>query len=432
VVEQKCFYPYVTDWFCGNFSTPDYFESINQIGLILYFNIGIPNNDYREIIGSRLKKKLNPDHLYRVQMKFERCGYYKYTVNRIGVLFSKDSISNNNFVINNNPQIEVDTNFYYDGVNIIDTFFSPMEPDNEFIYVGNFYSDARTKIEASTGVENVEGYYLVDYVNVFEVDTTYKKKSINDTAICIGSSIKLSNSLSRNWRNYSWYTNDGFVSNNLNITVSPTQTTKYYLYTTDTIHAPHIRLDSVTVVVLPYAANITDRNLSLCSGDTVKLNTEQFNGYAYKWQPSQYLNSDTLAQPYLQIPYYLENEKLVYIITVTNKANNCDENFNYTVNIEFCPDSLEPQIYIPNIFTPNGNGDNDVYKLSAQNIKNLNAEIYNRWGIRINSFTGTNGFWDGTTIAGEKAPEGIYYITINADGMDKKTHHYSGYVQLVR
>ena len=73
-----------------------------------------------------------------------------------------------------------------------------------------------------------------------------------------------------------------------------------------------------------------------------------------------------------------------------------------------------------------------MYKLSTQNIKNLNAEIYNCWGIRINSFSGTNGYWEGITIAGDKAPDGIYYITINADGMDKKIYHYSGYVQLVR
>jgi len=133
------------------------------------------------------------------------------------------------------------------------------------------------------------------------------------------------------------------------------------------------------------------------------------------------------------VPWYLENDTLIYNVTITNNQNqsctlNNDLAFKIVVN--FCPDSLEPQIYIPNVFTPNGDGENDVFKLSTQNIKNLNAEVYNRWGIRVNSFGGINGTWQGNTIAGDKAPNGIYYVVITAEGMDKKTYHYSGYVHV--
>ena len=119
------------------------------------------------------------------------------------------------------------------------------------------------------------------------------------------------------------------------------------------------------------------------------------------------------------------------IVTDTNgRTCTLKNNWAYIFNVSFCPDSLEPQIYIPNVFSPNGDGENDEFKLTTQNIKNLKAAIYNRWGTPINTINGIEGKWQGKTIAGDNAPTGIYYVIITAEGMDKKTYHYSGYVHL--
>jgi gliding motility-associated-like protein len=429
VVVPTCYFPYLTHWFRAVTTTPDYFYNENQVGIISYFNNGSIPSNYREIIGTKLKKKLNPDFKYRIELEFSFCAVSKFAINRMGILFTNDSISTSNYILGEVPQIEVDSNQFYESIHKIDTIFSPTESDIEFLYVGNFYPNEQMKIKTTSGSEPYS-YYLINYVNVIEVDTVYKKASINDTIICEGNSVQLNSREGRYWRNYSWYTDDGFVSNNLNVTVSPKQTTTYYLYTTDTIHAPHTRLDSVTLTVLPFNVTLTDKNITLCGGDTVILENVPQSGYNYKWQPAQYLSIDTIAQPYLQLPWYLESETINYTVTVTNNSNNCSDNFKYNVVVNFCPDSLEPQIYIPNVFSPNGDGENDEFKLTTQNIKNLKAAIYNRWGTLINTINGIEGKWQGKTIAGDNAPTGIYYVIITAEGMDKKTYHYSGYVHL--
>jgi gliding motility-associated-like protein len=451
-------------WFNPNALTPDFFCDCSMGGTSPHFNgttLGLyltqqsKWEDARDYAGTRLKKSLDTSKIYFVKALFSISPRSLYALNRIGILFTNDSIKQQdttNWLINRKPQIEADSNVFY--VNDIELsrywyelkkVFKPSENNLEYLYVGNFYPDDKTDTITKPKSPNVSyfyvhgGYYDFDYVDVIEVNPNYNLVA-NDTIICEGQNVTLSYATSYPGHTYSWYTSTGFVSNNLNTIVQPQQTTKYYLYTTDNYHAecdcnPPV-LDSVTVTLVNYdvaGVNATNFERNLCSGDTIQLGIVPQNGYNYKWQPSDYLSSDTVAQPYVLVPWYLENDTLIYNVTITNNQNqsctlNNDLAFKIVVN--FCPDSLEPQIYIPNVFTPNGDGENDVFKLSTQNIKNLNAEVYNRWGIRVNSFGGINGTWQGNTIAGDKAPNGIYYVVITAEGMDKKTYHYSGYVHV--
>jgi gliding motility-associated-like protein len=68
---------------------------------------------------------------------------------------------------------------------------------------------------------------------------------------------------------------------------------------------------------------------------------------------------------------------------------------------------------IPNVFTPNGDGNNDVFTIKNSGVKELNLTIYNRWGTRI--FDGSvvnNGGWDGKTNKGNMASDGTYYFVL--------------------
>ncbi|MFN3916513.1 MAG: gliding motility-associated C-terminal domain-containing protein [Flavobacteriales bacterium] len=75
----------------------------------------------------------------------------------------------------------------------------------------------------------------------------------------------------------------------------------------------------------------------------------------------------------------------------------------------------EPVIEIPNVFSPNGDGINDVFKVSTTNVIDIQAYIYDRWGNIVYYFWGVNGFWDGRTWpAGEVCSTGVYYYIIKA------------------
>lgn len=74
---------------------------------------------------------------------------------------------------------------------------------------------------------------------------------------------------------------------------------------------------------------------------------------------------------------------------------------------------------IPNIFTPDGDGVNDVFRINASGFSDITVSIYNRYGEVVYRYFGENGSWDGYTHAGVKVSPGVYYVYVevtNAGG----------------
>ncbi|MBV1952638.1 MAG: gliding motility-associated C-terminal domain-containing protein, partial [Cycloclasticus sp.] len=78
----------------------------------------------------------------------------------------------------------------------------------------------------------------------------------------------------------------------------------------------------------------------------------------------------------------------------------------------------ESAILIPNVFTPNGDGSNDVFTIDGINLESVEGEIFNRWGQKMFSWNNIKGHWDGRTLSGTKAPDGTYFYIIKAKGFD--------------
>lgn len=95
------------------------------------------------------------------------------------------------------------------------------------------------------------------------------------------------------------------------------------------------------------------------------------------------------------------------------------------VNNEYCTcDSMEKIINIsesylrvPNVFTPNGDGKNDEFRVAFRSIKEFHCWVYNRWGKLVYDWTDPEKGWDGT-INGKPAAEGAYFYVIRALGTD--------------
>ena len=73
---------------------------------------------------------------------------------------------------------------------------------------------------------------------------------------------------------------------------------------------------------------------------------------------------------------------------------------------------------IPNVITPNGDGKNDVFKLKTEKIQSISVVISNRSGKKIYHWESLDGEWDGRDYSGVNVPEGIYFYTIIAKGLD--------------
>ena len=77
----------------------------------------------------------------------------------------------------------------------------------------------------------------------------------------------------------------------------------------------------------------------------------------------------------------------------------------------------ESYLRVPNVFTPDGNGQNDEFRVSYRSIKSFHCEVYNRWGKKVFQWDDPAKGWDGT-INGRAAAEGAYYYVIRALGTD--------------
>lgn len=93
----------------------------------------------------------------------------------------------------------------------------------------------------------------------------------------------------------------------------------------------------------------------------------------------------------------------------------------------------ESKLEMPNAFTPNGDGINDIYraKNGYTSIISFKANIINRWGQVLCTWTDPAEGWDGT-YAGKPVSEGIYYVIVKAKGADGRTFNIKKDVNLLR
>lgn len=87
-------------------------------------------------------------------------------------------------------------------------------------------------------------------------------------------------------------------------------------------------------------------------------------------------------------------------------------------------------IVMPNVFTPNFDSINDVYKPYLDEIKELSFSVFNRYGNLIFETNRINGFWDGRTTSGEPCKDGVYFCVLSATGIEGKKYKEKTFVQL--
>ena len=87
---------------------------------------------------------------------------------------------------------------------------------------------------------------------------------------------------------------------------------------------------------------------------------------------------------------------------------------------------------IPNVFTPNNDGMNDVFTITGKGIESVHAEIYNRWGQKEYEWNAINGGWDGHSASGVASTSGIYFFIMEIKGVDGKKYSENGSVTLIR
>ena len=92
---------------------------------------------------------------------------------------------------------------------------------------------------------------------------------------------------------------------------------------------------------------------------------------------------------------------------------------------------LGDNIFVPNVFSPNGDGNNDVLYVYSNAIASLVFRVYNQWGQEVFESRSINTGWDGT-MGGQKQPVGVYVYVLQATMQDGTTVSKKGSVTLIR
>ena len=153
--------------------------------------------------------------------------------------------------------------------------------------------------------------------------------------------------------------------------------------------------------------------------------TTTTSAFSYLWTgPNSYssvLQNSTITE-------VDDNIAGVYTLTVSNSFG-CNTQDTVSVFI-VCEDTTE--FYIPNVFTPNGDSKNQIFKVTIPNLKEIQVDIYNRWGVMVYSWNSPEGGWDGKTQGGSESPSGTYYYLIKATTLQGKTIAENGFISLFR
>lgn len=130
----------------------------------------------------------------------------------------------------------------------------------------------------------------------------------------------------------------------------------------------------------------------------------------------------------------LVNQEGEYWLRITNSCA------SYTDTITVIKANCEPEIFVPNVFTPNGDNSNDEFRIILKGAKELQYSIYDRWGNeiknenlkKINSAPAQNIYlWDGTN-EGLSYSDGVYYLVIYYISVNDKTFRKSGFFTLLK
>lgn len=158
------------------------------------------------------------------------------------------------------------------------------------------------------------------------------------------------------------------------------------------------------------------------NGETVTLTAEP-PGYSYSWTPTAGVTS-----PNSQTTEALVNGTIIYKVIVSDGF--CAKSDTVIIFGEdyVCDD---PFVYLPNAFTPNGDGDNDVLYVRSAIAQKILLRIFNRWGQLVFETESQHEGWDGT-FNGRPCDPDVYDYYLKVTCIDNQENIIKGNVTLIR
>ena len=241
--------------------------------------------------------------------------------------------------------------------------------------------------------------------------------------ICPGKSAQLEGS---GGVGYAWspatYLSDPFVANP--IVQQPARSITYSLTILGVNGCTSVQPATTQVVLTPPPVVFAGDDTAVLAGHTLPLDAIDVNNVGftqYAWTPASGLNNAAIQDPVAQI-----TGNITYTVTATT-TDGCVGTGSITIDAAAYSD-----IIVPNAFTPNNDGHNDVLKVDAIGIRDFKYfSVFNRWGQEVFTTSNQGIGWDGTR-GGQVEPAGVYVWAAMGLDFSGRTVMRKGTVILIR
>jgi gliding motility-associated-like protein len=145
-------------------------------------------------------------------------------------------------------------------------------------------------------------------------------------------------------------------------------------------------------------------------------------GYnSFEWQLGSETDTSNLTKT-----ISIATNKVFKATLLTTNEYGCTDQYSYNL-----PTERKPVIYIPNAFSPNLDGINDLFTVSSMGMQSWNIRIFNSWGEMVYAGNNTQGIWDGSYL-NEPCQDGTYVWFTKAIDVSGESYAFKGTVLLNR
>lgn len=242
----------------------------------------------------------------------------------------------------------------------------------------------------------------------------------NDKSLCNGDSLLLNFYSSGIFSTYQWSPSVSLdCSHCAHPHVNPNSSTKYYLTATTAQGCTVSDSILITVGQNLFSGIFLDVLNPICGNANGEIRISNLdNNYA----PYQFNFNQT---GYTSISDYLNLSSGNYNIQIKDNVGCIFDTTAVLLNSQ-----LDEIVSIPNCFSPNGDGANDVWYISGTCIRSIDCKIFNRWGKQIKIINNINDEWDGK-YNGEQVPDGVYFYILEINYFSKKSR-YQGFISVFK
>ncbi|MGZ4055049.1 MAG: T9SS type B sorting domain-containing protein [Bacteroidia bacterium] len=285
-------------------------------------------------------------------------------------------------------------------------------------------SSASGSVSVSPSVTTA--YYATGALNVCGSDTDTLIVHVENvpnitesgtTTICNGQSTTLTAS------GYSSYVWSGASSaTTASISVSPSNTSTYYV-TASSLHCG-TDVDTVIVSVNNYTPAHFSYSFDECTNEAVFQNLSP-GAQSYYWNFGNGISSS------IESPVNNYQQGIYNITFITNPGSSCADSVQQTISVV---NALQKNLVMPNVFTPNGDGMNDDFKIGGlSNCKEYQLIIYNRWGQKVfETDSPSTIFWDGQNGSKKEIVEGTYFYVLTIKEGTSSSTNINGSVSVLK